>query len=193
MQPSTIRVATRYLDRQAAAPENKWTAAWQRLSSGAPHLSILLATLRAGQLMHWTAHWTAQGPNSYSDHLLFERLYSSLTQEIDGLAEKLIATAGPMPVDPRLQVSTMHSLIQSWMEMDILDPAALALQVEEDILSAITRCLEGSGADFPVGTRNFLEDLADSHETNIYLLKQRVTPARTAALRVAQRHHESTP
>ena len=53
-------------------------------------LCVLLATLRAAHLIHWTGHWQVKGDTQYGDHLLLERVYSGLADEIDTLAEKIV-------------------------------------------------------------------------------------------------------
>ena len=57
-------------------------------------LTQLLGILRAIHWSHWTSHWQARGNPSYSDHLLFERLYKNLEEEIDTLAEKIVSYYG---------------------------------------------------------------------------------------------------
>jgi DNA-binding ferritin-like protein len=48
----------------------------------------LLAILRALQWSHQTAHWKVRGEPFYGDHLLFQKLYEAVGEEIDTLAEK---------------------------------------------------------------------------------------------------------
>jgi DNA-binding ferritin-like protein len=155
-------------------------AARHLANSQSSRLSGLLATLRTAYTLHTTAHWQTKGPTFYGDHELFERLYKGLPDEIDALAEKLVATFGPASVDPVEQVKLMRDMVESFASTEALP--SMSLRVEHEIQSRIRECLAELG-DGHVGLTNFLEDLADKHDTGIYLLGQR-----TAAQRVAARH-----
>lgn len=74
-------------------------------------LCVLLATLRAAHLIHWTGHWQVKGDTQYGDHLLLERVYTALADEIDTLAEKVVSTFGCEAVDPISQIDMILSLI----------------------------------------------------------------------------------
>lgn len=54
-------------------------------------LCQLLGMLLAMRQNYHSSHWQVGGPNFYGDHQLFERLYGSVSDEIDTLAEKLVA------------------------------------------------------------------------------------------------------
>src|SRR5690554_7786782 len=49
---------------------------------------------RALKNLFYSYHWTASGESSYSDHLLFERIYESFEGYEDQAAEKLLALGG---------------------------------------------------------------------------------------------------
>ena len=55
------------------------------------NLIDLLATLRAIHWHAWNTHWKAQGGDSYSDHLLFQRIYEDHFIGQDDLAERIRA------------------------------------------------------------------------------------------------------
>ncbi len=143
----------------------------QRKRASATHLGALLALLRGVSWVHWTAHWVMEGEASYGDHELFDRLYQSTTGQIDALAEKLVATYGSDVVDPVSQAHQMVSALTSWSnESCAIKRSAWA---ERSLQVAIEDVLTQSG-DLSVGMENFLEGLADEHETNLYLLGQRL-------------------
>lgn len=153
-------------------------------------LALLLAYLRAAQQAHWTAHWQAQGSSFYGDHLLFERLYSALSGEIDTLAEKLVAKYGAEAVDLSKQMASVADLGSKWGQEPNL--VARAFLIEEDLQGAIESVmgLTDEASELSLGLENFLGQLADSHETALYLLGQRLDGGRTAraAQRVASRY-----
>lgn len=153
---STQRVAARYLQKKA--DDDRET------------LCRLLALLRAVQWQHLACHWKAAGPDGYEDHLLFERLYGGIAGEVDGLAEKIVATLGGSHVDAVPQSQLMTHFLERWVAQGGLIQQALA--AEQDLQTAVEEVLDE--VDLSVGLENFLQGVADAHETAIYLLTQRL-------------------
>ena len=139
-------------------------------------LTQLLSILRAAHWSHWTTHWQVKGVPQYGDHLLFERLYTGMTDEIDGLAEKCVAYFGPESVDALDSVANSARVIASYYGMSGADPIKRALVIEQQIQNAValsyTR-IKDSG-EMTLGLDDFLMATANAHETNIYLLRQRL-------------------
>ena len=54
------------------------------------YISIYITLQTIYKNFHWLTHGTAY----YADHLLFERLYNSITEEIDYLVEKMVSLYG---------------------------------------------------------------------------------------------------
>jgi len=142
-------------------------------------LSSLLALLRAAQQTHWTIHWQSQGLAFYSDHQLFDRLYTGMSEEIDGLAEKIVRYYGEEAVDPLAQMQGMTNWVQKWTQNEdtLVD---MADAIEFDIQQSIEEALETAEltGEASYGLENFLQGIADSHETNQYLLGQRMKVAK---------------
>jgi len=135
-------------------------------------LQELLALLRAAQWSHWTSHWQTSGPQYYGDHLLLERLYTGITEEIDTLAEKVVAYYGPDSVDPVSQAKMMKSFLEMTAEND---PIRRALRIETVLMTAFEesfRRLESMNR-LPLGLNDYLAATANAHDTFLYLLKQR--------------------
>ena len=135
-------------------------------------LTHLLAALRAVHWTHWTSHWQVKGNPSYGDHLLLERLYNAVTEEIDTLAEKCVAYFGPECVEPVSQANVMAEILQKHA---VSDPILRSLRIEQVLQAMISETfntLEKSG-QLPLGLNDFLAATANAHETAIYLLQQR--------------------
>lgn len=135
-------------------------------------LQQLLARMRALFFIHWTAHWQASGPQEYGDHQLFSRLYEAIDDEIDGLAEKMVASFGNDAVDLNRGVLQMAKVISSTPGKGVARCLA-AEKAFQTWLKAAYEELEKSG-DMSLGMDNFLQGIADKHETHVYLLQQRV-------------------
>lgn len=147
----------------------------------------LLAYLHAAYQNHWTAHWQSKGSNFYADHELFGRLYGSFPGEIDGLAEKMVAMYGTESVDLVQQTRMQAAFAAKWAEEP--DLVARAYMVEEGLQDAITNTVDAldESEELTLGMDNFLAGLADSHETPLYLLGQRMKDGKIAS-RVASRY-----
>jgi len=137
-------------------------------------LQNLLAMLQAIYWMHWTAHWQSRGPGSYEDHLLFQRLYEALPEEIDGLAEKLVAKYGAAIVNAATVQEKSWRLLEMWSGDQ--QPIATALTIERTFQKGLKEIydLVDSAGDLTLGLDNFLQQLSDTHETHEFLLQQRL-------------------
>lgn len=135
----------------------------------------LLALLRAMHLTHHTAHWQVKGPSFVGDHSLFSDLYSGLPDEADGLAEKLVYTFGADIVDLSDQLLRITSICQTALEE--ADLFKRALHMEEwlqKVISSTREALESEGK-LSHGMDNYLQGLADTHDSACYKLKQRTS------------------
>lgn len=140
----------------------------------------LLSTLQAIERLEHSAHLQAQGPEFYADHLLFGRLYEGVQDEIDGLSEKMVATFGPDVVDADARAADAAELLARWEAGDG-DALGRALAAELELQAAIAGALAAGGLS--PGLENFLQGLADDHETAIYLLQRRLRPAVAKSMR----------
>ena len=143
-------------------------------------LVSVLAYLRAIKWLAWTAHWKAKGTMSYSDHLLFQRVYAGdgggpdIDEEIDGLGERLTGLYGQDAVNPAAVAAQTSAVVQHALEEghgDILKSLALT---EWTLSAAILAAVRSLHPD-EVIMDNFLRGLVDARSTVAYLLNQRVT------------------
>jgi len=146
------------------------------------YLVQLLAMLRAMHWAHWTAHWKMKGDPFYGDHLMFSKMYEGMVDEIDTMAEKIVGIFGPEAIfDIPLMADAQRFLTSHDSAPDLY---AGALRMEQHLQAAIKTtydALKESG-EITLGLDDFLMSLASAHETNLYLLGQRM---RTAALKTA--------
>jgi len=151
-------------------------------TASASGLASLLGLLHALVRNHQTAHWQATA--EYGDHLLFERLYGGIYGEIDGLAEKMVATFGGGTVDAVPLNDIITGYLRKWSATS--GPVTRALVAERDLQALLDSTLASfSSGSLSTGMENFLQGIADAHETNLYLLGQRLAP--TAVGRVASK------
>jgi len=147
-------------------------------------LQELLGALRALQWMHHTKHWRASGPNSYGDHLLFQRLYEAggdpdIAKQIDGLGEKIVAYAGSDAVRDEVIWGHATNFVSKQKAKPGVSAVEAALASEREVQVLISKVYEGLKRtnSLSLGLDDFLMALADARETAIYLLQQRAGSA----------------
>jgi DNA-binding ferritin-like protein len=137
-------------------------------------LQEFFGLLHALYWSHWTAHWQAHGNPFYGDHLLFERLYKGVTEEIDTLAEKMVARFGASAVDAVDHFPITQAWVDRWKGQE--NPYKRALLAESDFQEAVRKVYDSIkevGA-MSLGLDDFLMASANDHETHMYLLQQRL-------------------
>lgn len=142
---------------------------------GATGLVDLLALLRALHWSHWTTHWQAHGKSFYGDHLLFERLYTDpIVAEIDGTAERIVAYVGPDAVDASAVGRRSQEHLDVWAAVEC--PYRRALEAEQDLQGQLRLVYEGlkQRDELTLGLDDWLMAMASAHDTNVYLLQQRL-------------------
>jgi len=135
-------------------------------------LRWLLACLRAQYWTYQHAHWETRGPTYYGNHLLFQRLYESVVQQTDTLAEKIVGTYGPCAVDSMNIASKFLMWINRWQDADGWHRRALLSEQDFQKACETTYELMKSMGELTLGMDDFLMATANEHETNQYLLRQ---------------------
>lgn len=163
---------------------NKWAymeGKKDRVAGAQVILGHVLAHLRAMHWNYWTSHWQARGASSYGDHQLYERLYEGTVPEIDTLAEKLVGYFGVEAVDVGKVAVQSAYLLKTWEEREA-DLHARALHTENEFQAI---CKDAHAAikvlgSMTLGLDDFLMSLASAHETNQYLIQQRLSTVKLA-------------
>ena len=143
------------------------------MTSAPPPLVRLLSILHAIRWSHHFAHWTARGVPEYGDHLLFERLYEGMDEEIDELGERLVGEWGPEAFD------RVGSLVRAGEMLKLFegtrDPIEHALALELFLRETVERSfaeLEAEGR-LSLGFNDYLATLTRSHDRFVYFLRSR--------------------
>lgn len=156
-------------------------AAWGGIAYA--ELSVVLVHLRYLAMVHQTHHWVARGDAFYGDHLMFQRMYDKVIEEIDAVAEKAVGSGSEHNVNLMLQTSQLQQLSKAFGSPQTVpqtsDLAKASLVAECNflkILKAACESMQGNGTCTP-GIENMLQGIADAHEGHIYLLKRRCSRA----------------
>lgn len=139
--------------------------------TGKELLKEVLAALRAQQWLYQTLHWQAKGENFYELHLLFERLYDSLDDQVDTLAEKIVGYYGSENVDRADAIARAQKWIGTWSKED---PVEAAIEAEKQFQGLLRRAYDTMSKknELSLGLDDFLMATASEHETALYLLGQ---------------------
>ena len=146
-----------------------------------PQLSVMLVHLRYLAMIHQNHHWTTKGDPFYGDHLLYQRLYDKVNEEIDTVAEKAVGLGSAANVDLVLQTRQIMGLVQGYgMTSTLPQPSDLArrsYQAEMSFLKATSHIVEhiNECGMMSRGLDNMIAGIEDTHESSVFLLKQRIT------------------
>lgn len=139
-------------------------------------LNGVLACLRAQSLSYQTSHWQVAGSHFYQEHLLLERLYNSVGEEIDVLAEKISGLVGSDQVSLENQIPKMAMFLGQWAKIpDHLRRGLASEELLQKLLRDAFDDLQEAGL-ISLGLEDWLAATASAHEANIYLLQQTINP-----------------
>ena len=105
-----------------------------------------------------------------------DRVYNTLIEEIDTLAEKIVGTYGASAVNAVEQAQLMANHLLPLSEAHAMDnPIRRALLIEEGLQVVFKNTydmLKDQGG-LTLGMDDFIMSMANTHESNLYLLRQR--------------------
>lgn len=135
-------------------------------------LRALLAILRGQYFIYQTAHWQTQGLPAYSNHLLFQRLYEGVQQDVDNLAERMVGKFNNESVDPMVILPIMQAWVAGWSQIGC--PRRRALQAEADLQMVVKSTYDylKESDHITLGMDDLLMEIASRHEVNTYLVQQ---------------------
>lgn len=145
----------------------------------ARYLGAVLAVLRAQYLSYQTSHWQVVGDSFYGNHLLFERLYKSVREQADQLAEKIVGFVGIEGVGLADQVEKIHLLCGQWGRISCNHKRGLKSEADlQQVIKIAYDAITASG-QMTLGLDDWLMAAANEHEANTYLLQQALAPTPT--------------
>lgn len=145
-------------------------------------LGVFIDLLRALSMLHQTHHWQTRGPQFYSDHELFKRLYELSEKQIDLVGEKAVGMGSVDLVDYKHSLENMNRYLVAVESGNVMDTPALkmvkrSLLAERSFITAGERMMDQlkSKGLLTRGVEQLLGTILDEHEAALYLLKQRVS------------------
>lgn len=135
--------------------------------------ALYVATLKAMALIHQHNHWTTNGEMFYSEHLLFERLYNSVLEDLDLAAEKYMGLFGDDVLVYTLQTELLSKVLSNYNKLES-SPVEMSLAVEKDFIKFSNdayKCFEEQG-ELSLGLDDMIMSIASNREEAVYLLQQ---------------------
>ena len=135
--------------------------------------ALYLATLKAMALIHQHNHWTAKGKTFYGDHLLFGRLYESVTKDIDTSAEKFMGLFGKEYIDYKSQAELLSKILIKYANLEE-SPIEMSLAVEKDFIQYSKyahKCFDEEDT-LTLGLDDMITAISGKREEAVYLLQQ---------------------
>jgi len=142
--------------------------------------NLYVATLRAIYLIEQHCHWTTKGTGFYGDHLLFQRLYESATENADAAAEKMIGLFGEKGLNYESQCELIHKICSKYNSLKH-KPLEQALSIEKDFLKLSEELFkEFEKMDvMSLGLDDLIMSISNKREESTYLLQQALTDLST--------------
>lgn len=139
-------------------------------------MSFYIAFLRAMYLFYENAHWQSSGSGSYSNHLMFQRLYENVLERIDPAGEKSICLFGNDVIDVLTQAKiTLQILEKHCQKSESSVIVGIELEkVFQTIAIKIRDELKNQGKLTPGLEKLIQDDLDFSENPRLYLLKQNI-------------------
>jgi DNA-binding ferritin-like protein len=134
-----------------------------------------LGHLRFLYLMYQNCHWQCAGLSFYQDHLLFQRLYEGIVEDVDATAEKIIGVFDTKLVSFEKQCEIINHISEN-VKLDASIPINCfknAVRAEESFLklSKKLRTVLDEEDKLSLGIDDLLAAQANSSEERLYLLK----------------------
>ncbi len=142
-----------------------------------PELGVFLGYLRGLQMVHHAHHWQSLGSVAYADHLLFQRLYEALADDIDTLGEKIVGTGGIRMTNYFATLQHMKTFMEGVSQHEELPTESLRAELMLVIAGELIMDSLKERGKLTRGLEQCLGTILDKHETSVYLLQQRTTTA----------------
>lgn len=135
--------------------------------------ALYITTLKALALIHQHSHWTSLGDDFYGQHLLFERLYKSVLENLDLAAEKFIGLMGDACLDYDTQADLLHKVLLKYRNLEG-SPTEMSLAVERNFLKLNKDAFQAFEDEnkMTLGLDDALCVIASEREEAVYLLQQ---------------------
>lgn len=144
--------------------------------NGAQVLGNLLAVMRASRFILHTAHWQAEaGAGFFGRHQVLSRAYTELDEDIDVLAEKMVALYGVNSVNADVQLNKFNRISSMLLEStsNLKDnPMKRAEFIQRALLVTLSDTYEDlkNNNDLTLGMDDFIMASHNKYQNTYYLI-----------------------
>jgi DNA-binding ferritin-like protein len=132
----------------------------------------LLGLLIAIKMSAWMHHWNVKGANFYGQHLLLERLYKDIDENIDKLGEKIASYLGEVDMSIMDEVGARFLGNRANL-MDLTEKAkATSDEIRDTFNAELTRGQPSLPRNLHAGLDDYLMALNNDLDTYVYLLQR---------------------
>lgn len=132
----------------------------------------LLGLLIAIKMSAWLHHWNVKGANFYGQHLMLERLYKDIDENIDKLGEKIASYLGAVDMGIMDEVGTRFLGNRANL-MDLTEKAkATSDEIRDTFNAELTRGQPSLPRKLQAGLDDYLMALNNDLDTYVYLLQR---------------------
>jgi len=118
------------------------------------------------------AHWNVEGPDFYSKHIFFEKMYGELEQIIDDVAERIRTLGHYPPASLKEYLQLTHLTEESREKNDAIGFIKELLGDHESILVHLRENIDGYATAFnDVGSSDYITGLMEKHEKMSWMLR----------------------
>lgn len=123
----------------------------------------------------WQFHWNVVGPSFGSYHEDLKELYEKEIESVDSVAERIRSLDG-IPLSSMKQMLSNNHIVESLTPAPITDTHNMWQIISNDWESIITyiRQIHNQIDSGDLGTLNFLEDMVDNMEKDLWMIKARI-------------------
>jgi DNA-binding ferritin-like protein len=135
--------------------------------------ALYIASLKSLAIIHQNSHWSTKGLNFYGDHLLFERLYNSVLENLDEAAEKFLGLFGDECLSYEFQNELLNRVLSKYNNLEG-SPLEMSLAAEKDFIKLSKdayNCFEDEDK-LTLGIDDMIMSISSKREESIYLLQQ---------------------
>jgi DNA-binding ferritin-like protein len=148
---------------------NSLTRNYYKFAKKSPQeLDLLIAALHAKYNLALFAHWTSKGDSYYSDHLLFQKIYSETFEHIDLLLESALPFFPDLIADPTHYLNNSLPIINDASNLKSHPVSIL------NVINVVDKFIQNLIDLNIVNLNNILADLKDLNTHHLYLINQRI-------------------
>ena len=137
-------------------------------------LRVLLANTYVVYVKAQKFHWNVEDRYFFSLHAFFEKIYESLSEAVDDIAERLRTLGYPAPGSFKefLELTTLSEAVQSSYKAD--EMLEILARDYASICDFLKQAIQHAGEVGDVGTEDFFTERLREHEKDLWMIRAHI-------------------